>query len=430
MRAVGGPLGSLAIADWIDTGEEKSPGLGQPAPLGQPAFCETPGRSAPTAALPKMSGHSAKATRVIMLVMEGGPSHLDTFDPKPELVRRHGTRSTVSVGSKTKSDSETRMLFASPFQFRHAGDHGIEMCDRWQHLADPFVANELCNYRGCQTGSLRHHEALFELNTGSRCGSQPALGARINHAMCSEDSDAPGFIVMTPSVLPQGGPTNWSSGDLPSEFRGTRLQSPASTRVTADAIDLRCETRSTHKSYGLDDPRTETFGRQCLTARRLVENGVRFVQVFSGGWDSHDYLGRGHSARIKSVDRPIAALIGDLKRRGMLQDTLVVWTGEFGRTPDCRFGSDRRSGTQPLGRDHNCRAMTMLFAGGGIKPGVVGATDALGATAVECVRPIGDVHQTILRLLGLDDDGSARLGDGPQHRLPQSVGRVIEELIA
>ena len=192
-----------------------------------------------------------------------------------------------------------------------------------------------------------------------------------------------------------------------------------------NVIDLNQETLQTQQLYGLDDPDTQTSGRQCLMARRLVENGVRFVQIFSGGWDSHDYLERGHSARIKSVDKPVAALIRDLKQRDMLKDTLLIWTGEFGRTPD----NNKRGGVYSLGRGHRNKAMTMLFAGGGVKPGVVGATDELGASAVECVHPIRDLHVTLLHLLGLDDNKLTYFHGGRFKQLSQFGGEVIQEMI-
>ena len=179
--------------------------------------------------------------------------------------------------------------------------------------------------------------------------------------------------------------------------------------------------------YGLDDPETAAFGRQCLMARRLVENGVRFVQIFSGGWDSHDYLERAHASRIRSVDKPMAALIKDLKARGMLDDTLVIWTGEFGRTPD----NNKRGGVYSLGRGHNADAMTMLLAGGGVKKGaIVGATDELGATAVETAHPIRDLHVTLLHLMGLDDNKLTYFHAGRYKQLSQFGGKVIKELLA
>ncbi len=194
-----------------------------------------------------------------------------------------------------------------------------------------------------------------------------------------------------------------------------------------DVVDLKGEPEHIREMYVMNEKETGEFGRQCLMARRLVEKGVRFVQVFSGGWDSHDYLERGHSSRIKSVDKPIAALIKDLKRRGMLEDTLVVWTGEFGRTPD----NNKRGGVYSLGRGHNADAMTMLLAGGGVKPGsIVGATDELGSEAVDVKHPIRDFHVTLLHLLGLDDNKLTYFHGGRFKQLSQFGGKVITEMLA
>lgn len=426
---------------------------------------------------PKKPLHPAKAKAVIMLFMEGGPGHMDTFDPKPELTRLHKTESTLKAGQ----EKGFKFFVGSPFGFRKAGQSGIDMCDQWIHMADPAVADELCNYRGCQAESLNHPEALFHMNTGSRLGGDPAVGSWATYGLGSENQNLPGYVVMTELAFPQGGATNWSNGFLPAHYQGTRLRPEGSPLLdlaaqpfksrehqrraldelsflnsqhlesldghndhlqarmesyelayrmqseVPDVIDLTTETRETLEMYGLDEPETRTFGRQCLMARRLVENGVRFVQIFSGGWDSHDYLERGHSSRIRSVDKPMAALIKDLKRQGMLQDTLVIWTGEFGRTPD----NNKRGGVYSLGRGHNNNAMTMLLAGGGIKPGaVVGATDELGSKAVECVHPIRDFHVTLLHLLGLDDNKLTYFHAGRYKQLSQFGGKVIDELIA
>jgi hypothetical protein len=424
----------------------------------------------------KQPMHPARAKRVIMLFMEGGPGHMDTFDPKPKLQELHKQESKLAGGL----EKGFKFFVGSPFGFRKVGDTGIEMSDQWRYLADPYVANELCNYRGCQAESLNHPEALFHINTGSRLGGDPAVGSWVTYGLGTENQNLPSFVVMTELALPQGGSTNWSSGFLPPTYQGTRLrpqgsplldlENPAHRTVAdqrrlveelsflnrkhlesmsgedqrlasrindyelafrmqreiPDVIDYSGETAETLAMYGIDEPDTNAFGRQCLLARRLVENGVRFVQVFSGGWDSHDYLERGHSARIKSVDKPIAALIRDLKQRGMLEDTLVVWTGEFGRTPD----NNKRGGVYSIGRGHNNKAMTMLFAGGGVRPGVVGATDELGASAVDCVHPIRDVHVTMLHLLGLDDNKLTYFHGGRYKQLSQFGGEVIEDMIA
>ncbi|MEO0447080.1 MAG: DUF1501 domain-containing protein, partial [Verrucomicrobiota bacterium] len=287
--------------------------------------------------------------------------------------------------------------------------------------------------------------------------------------------------VMTELALPQGGSRNWSNGFLPAHYQGTRLRpegspildlQPQANKTRAHqrraldelaflngkhhalhpehadlaarmesyelayrmqtsipgVIDIDGETEKTKEMYGLDRKETEAFGRQCLMARRLVEKGVRFVQIFSGGWDSHDYLERGHSSRIRSVDQPMAALIKDLKRRGMLEDTLVIWTGEFGRTPD----NNRRGGVYSIGRGHNADAMSMLLAGGGVKKkgAIVGATDEIGAEAVEVAHPIRDFHVTLLHLLGLDDNKLTYFHAGRYKQLSQFGGEVIHDLIA
>ena len=430
--------------------------------------------SAPLA--PKKPMHPAKAKNVIMLFMEGGPGHMDTFDPKPELTRLHKKESKLTAGQ----EKGFKFFVGSPFGFNKVGDAGIDMCDQWKYLSDPFVANELCNYRGCQAESLNHPEALFHMNTGSRLGGDPAVGAWATYGLGTENQNLPGYVLMTEMALPQGGPTNWSNGFLPPYYQGTRLRPEGSpvldlapqkyksrehqrraldelARLNAahldslgvedqkvkarmesyelafrmqtevpGVVDLSKETKQTLDMYGLNEPETKTFGRQCLMARRLVESGVRFVQIFSGGWDSHDYLERGHTARIKSVDKPMAALIRDLKQRKLLDDTLVIWTGEFGRTPD----NNKRGGVYSLGRGHNNQAMTMLMAGGGVKPGVVGGTDELGSSAVECVHPIRDLHVTMLHLLGLDDNKLTYFHGGRFKQLSQFGGKLIPEIIA
>ncbi len=453
LYGLGSSLGSLAFSDLLANEATSKPG-----PL-----------------TPKQPMLTAKAKACIMLFMEGGPGHMDTFDPKPKLTELHKTESKLTAGLETGF----KFFVGSPFNFRKVGQSGLEMCDQWVHLADPEVADELCNYRGCQAESLNHPEALFHMNTGSRLGADPALGSWINYGLGSVNQNLPGYVVMTEMAMPQGGPTNWSNGFLPTSYQGTRLrpegspildlESPAyksrehfrrtldelaflnkkhaefhpehealNARMqnyelayrmqmeVPDVIDIASENETTREMYGMNEPETAAFGKQCLMARRLVEQGVRFVQIFSGGWDSHDYLERGHTSRIKSVDKPMAALIKDLKRRGMLDETLVIWTGEFGRTPD----NNKRGGVYSLGRGHNVDAMTMLLAGGGVQKGsVVGATDELGASAVECVHPIRDLHVTLLRLMGLDDNKLTYFHAGRFKQLSQFGGELIPEII-
>jgi hypothetical protein len=374
--------------------------------------------------------------------------------------------------------SGERYYVQSPFEFHKAGKSGIDMCEHWEHLSG--VADELCIYRGCQAESINHPTANYHMNTGSRFGGEPAIGAWATYGLGSENQDLPGYIVLPEAAYPQGGAANWSNGYLPPHFQGTTLRSEGSPildlhpphGITRDMqrnsldllgqlnqahsqahpqhaelaarmesyelafrmqmqvpgiLDLDQENARTRADYGLDDDRTESFGRRCLLARRLIERGVRFVQVYTAGWDSHDYIQRAHSERIRGVDKPIAALIRDLRNRGLLDDTLIVWTGEFGRTPD----NGKRGGGQRAGRDHNNKAMPIFLAGGGVNAGsVVGATDVLGKEAVEVVHPIRDFHVTLLRLLGLDDNKLTYFHGGRFKQLSQIGGQVIPELLA
>ena len=452
LYGLGASLGSLALTDLL----------------------ADDGASGPLAPRPAMRPPKAKAC--ILLFMEGGPSQVDTFDPKPKLNRSHLNESKRTAGLATGK----RFYVGSPFGSRKVGEAGIDMCDRFVHLAEPQVADELCVYRGCQADSLNHPEALLHMNTGSRLGGDPALGAWAGYGLGSENRNLPGFVVMTELALPQAGAANWSSGFLPAHYQATRLRSSGSPildlaprpyrsrehqRRTLDelkllnqeharkhpqheeltariesyelafrmqtaipgVVDINREPTSIREMYGLERQETSAFGRRCLMARRLVERGVRFVQIFSGGWDSHDYLERGHASRIASVDRPIAALIKDLKMRGLLDETLVIWTGEFGRTPD----NNHRGGVTSLGRGHNVDAMNMFFAGGGVKRGAtIGATDEIGAEAVDIVHPIRDVHATLLHLLGLDDKKLTYYHGGRFKQLSQFGAEVIPELLA
>lgn len=469
------PLCSRPVSNAI-TRRQMFHGLG--ASLGSLAFTDLlakEGIAAPSPLAPKNPMLPAKAKNVIMLFMEGGPGHMDTFDPKPKLTELHKKESKIAEGQETGF----KFFVGSPFKFNTVGQNGIEMCDQWKHLADPYVADELCNYRGCQAESLNHPEALYHMNTGSRLGADPALGSWVTYGLGTVNQNLPGYVVMTELAYPQGGAGNWSNGFLPANYQGTRLRpegspildlssQPFKTREhqrrfldemaflneqhaakhpehaelsarmesyelayrmqmeVPELVDIQGENEATREMYGLNEKHTATFGRQCLLARKMVEKGVRFVQVFSGGWDSHDYLERAHTERIRSVDKPMAALIRDLKQRGMLQDTLVIWCGEFGRTPD----NNKRGGVYSLGRGHNNKAMTMLLAGGGVKPGIVGSTDDLGLKAVETVHPIRDLHVTLLNLLGLDDNKLTYYHAGRYKQLSQFGGQVIKELIA
>ncbi len=420
----------------------------------------------------------AKAKNCIFLFMEGGPTHIDTFDPKPrldslhlkEFVRQDKFASAMATGQ--------RYYVKSPFSFQRVGSSGLTMCEHFHHL--PAVADELCFYRGCQGESINHPTACYHMNTGNRFGGDPALGAWTCYGLGSENQNLPGFVVLPVLNFPQGGAANWSNGFLPAYYQGTALRASGAPildlapppGVTPDAqrqnldllarlnrrhqqqhaghdalaarieayelafrmqsqapevIDLSRETEATLAMYGVGEPGADSFGRQLLLARRLVEQGVRFVQAYTTGWDTHDNLLRVTPNRIRAIDKPLAGLIRDLKQRGLLDETLIVWCGEFGRTPD----NGIRGGAQTAGRDHNAKAMTILLAGGGVKAGaVVGATDEIGGEAVEVVHPIKDLHVTLLRLLGLDDNKLTYLHAGRFKQLSQTGGQVIQELLA
>jgi hypothetical protein len=325
-----------------------------------------------------------------------------------------------------------------------------------------------------------HTSANYFLHTGSGVQGRPSMGAWVSYGLGTLNRNLPSFVVLPEVHFPQGGPANWSNGFLPAHYQGTPLRptgSPildlnppagvtreeqrANLDLMADLnrlhqerypghedlpariesyelafrmqseipglINLDKESAETRSLYGLDEKETDAFGRRCLLARRLVEQGVRFVQIYSGGWDSHDYIERAHSARIRSVDKPIAGLLKDLKRRGLLDSTLVIWGGEFGRSPD----NGVRGGSAAFGRDHNAKGMAMWLAGGGVKAGnAIGATDELGEKAVEVVHPLKNVHCTILRLLGLDDNKLTYFHSGRFKQLSQTGGQVIRELLA
>ncbi|MEZ6134409.1 MAG: DUF1501 domain-containing protein [Pirellulaceae bacterium] len=419
----------------------------------------------------------AKARNCIFLMMEGGPSHIDTFDPKPALTRMHLKEFNRTGVQKSAMESGKRYYVQSPFAFRKVGESGADMAENWQHLST--VADELCFFRGCQVDSVNHPTAMYQMNCGNRFGGDPALGAWVTYGLGSENQDLPGFLVLPEVSFPQGGAANWSNGYLPTSFQGTPLRPVGSpildlqplpgvgrdrqrrnldliNRLNAqhaaarndeeeltarmesyelafrmqmqvpDAIDLTGEDQRTLDAYGVGQAATDAFGRKCLLARKLVEKGVRFVQIYNGSWDSHDYIERAHGNLVRGVDQPIAALIQDLKTRGLLDSTLVVWCGEFGRTPD----NGLRGGVA-YGRDHNPNAMTIWLAGGGCNAGhTVGATDELGMTAVEDVHHVRDLHVTLLRLLGLDDNKLTYYHAGRFKQLSQFGGQVIDSLIA
>jgi hypothetical protein len=410
-------------------------------------------------------------------MMEGGPSHVDTFDPKPALEKLHLTEFTRSGEQKSAMESGKRYYVQSPFKFNKHGESGADMSDNWRHLST--VADDLCFFRGCQVDSVNHPTAMYQMNCGNRFGGDPGIGAWVTYGLGTVNQNLPGFVVLPEVSYPQGGAPNWSNGYLPAFYQGTPLRpqgspildlsppagiTPKRQRKNLDllasfnarhaaehpqhadlaarlesyelayrmqtevpnAIDLSGESKKTLAMYGVGKTETDAFGRKCLLARKMVEKGVRFVQLFKGTWDSHDYIERAHGNLIESVDQPIAALIKDLKARGLLESTLIVWCGEFGRTPD----NGIRGGIA-YGRDHNPNAMTIWMAGGGCNAGhTIGATDETGMTAVENVHHVRDFHVTLLNLLGLDDNKLTYYHAGRFKQLSQFGGKLIDDLIA
>lgn len=452
-------------------------GLG--ASLGSVALTAMLAEEAPAREpLAPRDGHfRAKARNCIFLMMEGGPSHIDTFDPKPKLAELHLHEFVREGEQKSAMESGNRYYVQSPFKFRKAGQSGADVAENWVHLAK--VADKICFFRGCQVDSVNHPTAMYQMNCGNRFGGDPAIGAWATYGLGSMNQDLPGFIVLPEVSYPQGGSANWSHGFLPAHFQGTPLRPKGSPILdlgppegvaieeqrknldliarlneshrqrhpwhdelaarmesyelafrmqvqVPEVLDISREPAHVLDGYGIGSEPTDAFGRKCLLARKLVEQGVRFVQLYNGTWDSHDFIERAHGNLVRAVDRPIAALIADLAQRGLLDSTLIVWCGEFGRTPD----NGIRGGIA-YGRDHNPNAMTIWLAGGGCKAGhTVGATDELGMTAVEEIHHVRDFHVTLLRLLGLDDNKLTYYHAGRFKQLSQFGGKLIDALIA
>jgi hypothetical protein len=417
----------------------------------------------------------ARAKRVIFLFMHGGPSQVDTFDYKPLLKRDHGK--PLPFARPKVVSSETFNLLQSPWAFKQYGQSGAWVSDLFPELSK--CVDDICFVKSMYGSNSRHGGALLELHTGSDTFIRPAMGSWITYGLGTENSNMPGFLTICPTQS-HGGANNFGSAFLPAPYAGTAIGSvgiPArdaripfisntetprpiqrkeidysqklnrqqlaltgpdralegriesfelAFRMQAEAPelqDLGHESEATKKLYGLDNPITEDFGRQCLMARRFSEKGVRFVQVsHTYKWDQHERLKRDHAQNAAEVDVPIAGLLRDLKSRGLLEDTLVLWGGEFGRTPTAQ-GSD--------GRDHNPEAFTMWMAGGGVKPGLsYGATDDYGYYSVENKVHFHDLHATILHLLGLDHLKLTYRYAGRDFRLTDVHGHVVKGLLA
>lgn len=426
---------------------------------------------------PRAPHFKAKVKRVIVLFMFGGPSHLDTFDPKP-LLRRDSGRPLPPEKRPRVLSFPNRMgnLVGSPFEFRQHGESGIWISSLFPHLA--ARADDLCVINSMHCSNSRHGGAVLEWHTGTDTFVRPSMGSWITYGLGSENQSFPGYVTICQD-LAQGGANNFGAGFLPAAFQGTSLgyaglrpQEAAIPfigdgkvrrdlqRLELDLVaemerrqaashgpdgeleariasfelafrlqteapemqDLSRESPATRRLYGLDDPATADFGTQCLLARRFSERGVRFVQCNLSGWDAHNNLKADHARLAHSIDQPIAGLLTDLKQRGLWDETLVVWGGEFGRTPTCE-GLD--------GRDHNPHGYTMWLAGGGIKSGLTwGKTDDYGYFAVEGKVHVHDLHATILHLLGLDHKRLTYRYAGRDFRLTDVHGELVDGILA
>lgn len=398
-----------------------------------------------------------QANSVIHLFMNGGPSQMDLFDPKEELTRRHGEAYFKEIAGEVEFIDSVGALMRSPYKFRQHGECGMSVSEVMPHLAKQV--DDIALIRSMHTTTFAHEHALYKIHSGRMLSAYPSLGSWVTYGLGSENQNLPAYVVLDdPAGLPVNGVENWQAGFLPPVYQGTRFRSTGSpvldlkpgadkpeqvvslqrdllaqldnahrrkrpgqpildARVSnyelaarmqlaaADTLDLSQETEETLEMYGINDKKTESYGRRCLIARRLVESGVRFVQLYIRGqmWDSHQNLESGLRSACEYTDKPVAALLKDLKQRGLFDSTVVVWGGEFGRLPIAQLAGNKND--KSSGRDHNKNAMVSWFAGAGIKGGTqYGATDELGFAAVENKVSVQDWHATILHLLGMDHE--------------------------
>ncbi|WP_430454678.1 DUF1501 domain-containing protein [Rhodopirellula europaea] len=456
----GGGFGSLALASLLQDTASAGPSSEAPSPLAS-----------------KLVHHPAKAKSVIFLFMDGGPSHLDTFDPKPDLERLAGKPIPESFGRVLTAMGE----FDSPImptqrKWAQHGEGGLWISDWLPHTAK--MADELAVIRSCWTNGINHSGGICQMNTGSQFAGRPSLGSWVTYGMGTENENLPAFVVIQEGkgrVI--NGARNWGAGFMPAIYQGTTMQRTGSpftnldrpkhvagpqqraaldfladlnqahaaersdnseleARIRSfelayqmqshapDAVDLSQETEQTKSMYGLDQKETADYGRQLLMARRLVERGVRFVQCYHGAgskWDAHSKIESNHTRMCRGMDLPVAGLIQDLKQRGLLDQTLIVWGGEFGRTPMSEKGD---------GRDHNPTGFSMWMAGGGVQGGqAYGTTDDLGLHAVEDRLHVHDIHSTILHLMGIDHRKLIYLHKGRPERIDQNEGRAYTKIV-
>jgi hypothetical protein len=427
---------------------------------------------------PRKPHFAAQATRLIWLFMHGGPSHVDLFDPKPELVKFSGQSLPESFGQvMTRRKVAQNPLLGPVMPFQPRGRSGLEISDFLPQIAD--CADEICVLRSCHGDSVNHPQSVYQMNTGTILMGKPSVGSWVAYGLGTENRNMPAFVVLPdPGGGIKGGPPAWGSGFLPASFQGTTMRPGKSpilnlrpqpqiadfqqaaaldlvrtlnarhleerefdgeltARVNAyelafrmqaaapELVDLSGETRETLELYGIGENPTDDFGTRCLLARRMIERGVRFVQLYAGatdGWDAHNDVLKNHGELCQRTDKPVAGLLRDLRRRGLLDDTLVVWGGEFGRMPMSEQGK---------GRDHNPWGYSMWLAGAGVKGGTAyGATDAVGLRAAENKVHVHDLHATLLHLLGLDHEQLTYFHNGRNERLTDVAGRVVHEILA
>jgi hypothetical protein len=430
--------------------------------------------------LPKAPHHPARTRAMISLFMQGGPSHLDLLDPKPKMAKYDGKPFPGEIKYDNAAQASSKVL-ASPWTFSKRGQCGTDVSELLPHLGD--VVDDLCVIRSMHTGVNNHGQSIFALNTGRIFHGRPTLGSWMTYGLGSESQNLPAFVVLTdPDGLPVEGVANWSNGWLPSLYQGTVIR-PREPRIlnldppehlegdpqrqslaylnqlnrrhlerhpgeldleariasyelaarmqsaAKDAVDLSGESAATKRLYGIDQPATQDYGTRCLIARRLVERGVRFVQIFTRYqfWDHHGSIRAALPAACKKTDQPAAALIKDLKSRGLLDSTLVHWGGEMGRLPVVQ----NDAGAANVGRDHNTYGFSMWLAGGGIRGGMIhGATDEFGHKAVQDVVNHFDYHATLLHLFGLDHKRLVFTRNGQEQSLVDNQPcRVVKEIL-
>jgi hypothetical protein len=432
---------------------------------------------------PRAPHHAAKAKSVIFLFMDGGPSQMDTFDPKPRLDQEHGN--PIPMKTPTTVFNISNKVLRSPFQFKQYGQSGAPVSELFPHVAG--CVDDLTIIRSMVSDHSEHTAANYFIHSGSGFQGRPSMGGWVVYGLGTESRNLPGFIVLESGLVPPGGMDLFGSGFLPASYQGTlfrkgehpiadltpleasgeiqqaklgllrRLNKGVLDRFAGvseveatisnyelafrmqsevpDLLNISGETEATRSLYGLGEPDTEEFGRQCLLARRMIERGVRFVELlppFRKGidrWDQHQSLEEGHRVNARAVDKPIAGLLKDLKARGLLEQTIVLWGGEFGRTPTAQLPDEGY--TKKVGRDHNPFGFTMWLAGGGFKPGTIyGATDEFGYYAVENKVHIHDLHATILNQLGLDHKRLTYRFGGRDMRLTDVHGEIIQGILA